>query len=149
MRKYDDIERDILSNYILDVVRNLIINKIPFALAIDNWNNWSDEFPATLKDKDRFMINIKEQALDDSYADKDIVDIVIDIQGIEYQKRLDISDIHAVSFDTSLPPFIVKPYKDKPPAPIPKKTLSRNIEDKKGLEHSLKMWKLYNKEMFQ
>ena len=94
------------------------------------------------------MINIKEQALEDSYADKDVVDIVIDIQGLEYQKRLDISDVHAVSFDTSLPPFIVKQYKDKPPSPIPKKVL-RTEEDKEGLEHSLKMWKLHNKEMFQ
>jgi len=150
MRKYTETERAYLSNHMLETVKNLITLQIPFSLAIDNWNNWDEKFPEKLREKDRFMINIKEQALEDSYADEsDNIVIVIDIQGLTYTKKLDISDIHAISFDVEFPPFMLKNYKDKPEIKEEKKELKVDIDmDDEGIKTSMNAFRKYNKELF-
>jgi len=149
MRSYNEMERKYLSNQILETVKELLNLHVPFSLAIDNWNNWDEKFPENLRDKDRFMINIKEQALEDSHVDKSgNVFIVIDIQGLSYTKKLDISDIHAISFDVELPPFMLKMYKDKPPV-IPEVKNEIEIDmDNKGIIRSMNSFKKYNEELF-
>jgi len=141
--------KDIINDSNYKLMMELILNKIPFAFVLSNHNNWSDEFPDRLKDQKHIIIAIKEQALEDSFIENDEIRIVIEIDGITYEKFLERADIFAIQEnEKSQMPFATRPFTMEP---TPLKIISKKstIPTDADLAPSMVAFRKNNPEMFK
>lgn len=125
-----------------------LMYKLPFTLLIDNHNNWSSPLPDRLRDKEQFLLNIKEQALEDSYIEDGKIVIVTMIGDTEYTKKLDCCDIGAVSISEKTPPIIMKNFRTLPEVEI--KPGKQRIEPtEEGIIRSTLVFKKHNPQFFK
>jgi len=144
-----DITKDIINESNYNLIKNFILNNISFAMILDNHNNWDYEFPERLKSQKRFIIDIKEQALEDSYIENDKIIIVIEIDNITYSKELEYADIFAIKekADSEIP-ISTRPFA-MAPKPIKREGNSFIFPSEEDIQSSMKMFKKYNPKLFK
>jgi len=144
-----EIAKDIINESNYNLIKNFILNNISFAMILDNHNNWNYEFPERLKSQKRFIIDIKEQALEDSYIENNKIVIVIEIDNATYSKELEYADVFAIKEKTeSEIPISTRPFEMKP-KPIKIEGNSFIFPAEEDIQSSMKMFKKYNPNLFK
>ena len=105
---------DIINTALLALTKFYITAQIPFALTLDNHNNWDTVLPNRLKTENKFLLNMQNTDLKDSYIDTngDII-ITAGIDDIIYTKILEACDVHSIGLVGKIP-IIVKSFSELP-----------------------------------
>lgn len=96
-------------------ITEMVLNSIPFSLVISS-RNWDRPLPDNLKKQEFFVVQIKEQTLDDSYYDQSLNKIVI-VTEFNNQPNSVVVDPKSVQGILSIDmknPIIMKPYREEP-----------------------------------
>lgn len=92
--------KEVLRESALNLVEILLLEEEPFRLVLWNNDNWSEPLPKRILESfpSQLVLDIKEQALDDSYIDPATGEVVICtlFDGNEYLKILEHGEIIAV-----------------------------------------------------
>lgn len=126
-----------------------LMYKLPFTLLLDNHNNWSSQLPDRLRNKEQFLLNIKEQALEDSYVEDGKIVIITTIDDIEYTKKLDFSDIAAVALSDKTPPILIKGFRTLPELPEIEIGNKKANPTEEGITKSTLVFKKHNPHYFK
>jgi len=140
--------KNIISEMIYETAVSLLQSGEEFAIIVQNHNNWNIELPDRLKSQSQFIMNIKEQTIDDSYVEDGKIIINTEFDDQEYSKEFELADIAGIICIDGKTPIMVKPFIEEPKLPIPTRTLGNNEVDEKGLQKSMEMWKKHNPELF-
>lgn len=136
--------KDIIETAMLDLVRHYINTQQEFSIVLDNHNDWGSPLPDRLSAAKRFMLNVVETDLEDSFVDEDgTISIVAGIDDGVYQKTLKAHDLHSVGL-VGIDPIIVKPYVETPTV-VP---TSPGVPTENGVAHSTACFKANNPGMF-
>ncbi len=142
-----DNYKEIVNENIYKMCADFLSCKIPFTILIDNHNNWNNSLPARLSSKKKFLLNIKDQALEDSYVENGKIIIITTMEDMEFMKELDHNDISAVAKDDKTAPFISKPFVTYPKI-ISKGKLGYKLDEEQLLKSTLN-FKKHNPKMFK
>jgi len=143
----------IISDHIYSMVSHMIDQNIPVNILYQNNNDWDNELPLRLQKNKNFVIKIEDNTLEDSYVDEDgYFYIVADFDNQIYTKKMIHADILGI-LDENLKPFIMKPFIEKHPIlQLSKKSKNKKFNseiDTQGINHSMKMFKKNNPDLFE
>jgi len=142
-----DDYKEIVNEQVYKMCANFLECDIPFTILLDNHNNWDEKLPTRLVDKKQFLLNIKEQTLEDSYVKDGKIVIITTIGDVEYIKELDYNDVSAVSKDDKTPPFINKQFITYPEIKLKEKS-DFKLDDTEILKSTLN-FKRFNPHLFK
>ena len=139
----------IISDHLYSMVSHMIEQHIPVNILYQNNNDWNFELPERLQKNMNFAIKIENDTLADSYVDDDgFFHLVAEFDGDMFEKKMVHADILAI-LDEELKPLLMKPFLEKhPPLQIAQGKHNANEPTQEGLDHSMKMFKKNNPEMF-
>lgn len=144
------IYKDIIEENIYQIVVDLIVNQEGFTILLENHNNWEFPLPENLQKADKFVMDVKNQTLEDSYVD-DEGNIIINTMFGEQEnsKVLEMCDIAGIMNSDGKTPMFFKPFRTEPKKPeivyTGKKFKEPSEED---LQVSMNAFKKYNPELF-
>lgn len=139
--------KNIISSAIYRTVQELLGSQEEFSIIVQNHNNWNIDLPERLKTQSQFIMNIKEQTLEDSYVEDGKIIINTEFDGQDYSKEFGYADIAGIIEINGKTPVMVKPFTELPEIPEPTKALNNKV-DEKGLQFSMESWKRNNPELF-
>lgn len=145
-----DIGKELYSTALFNLVTSHIDTNLPIKIIVSNHNDWDMDLPHRLKNEPQFILEIDGQTLDDCTTSEDLKSFHVstEFDGVIYNKTFISADVHGI-VNSEMKPIFVKPYIEEHPK------IEENIKgskqlplDKKGIEHSMKLFKKNNPEMF-
>ena len=134
----------IISNALLELAAHYVSTGTPFTITLDNHNNWDNTLPDRLKIQQRFVLNMENTDLTDSYVtDNGDVILVAGIDDIVYTKTLNHTDVHCIGL-LGKKPLIVKQFIEEPIL----ESKGYTVPTKDAIKQSISAFKKYNPEMF-
>ena len=144
----EDLEKSIISEGIYGIVCMYINNKIPFQLVVENHNNWAFPLPENLQTEKQFLMNIKEQTLEESYVEDGEIFISTEFGDEKNYKSFALCDVKGIAFNGQ--PMMMKPFRDLPGIPEPKETTAKfNEPSEEDLRASMEVFKEFNPTLFK
>ncbi len=143
-----DEMKDIVSWSIYNTIAQAITRGERIIVMIENHNDWSYELPENLRAQERFILDISDDTLDDSYVDDGQIVITAEFDGDVYFKDLQPCDIAGIMMEDMKSAMFVKPFREAPEINI--KPSSRTSEpSEKDLEISMQAFRKNNPKMFE
>lgn len=141
--------RDIISSGIYDMCVQLVEVQEPFSLLISNGNDWDKPLPDRLASQELFILKMEGDTLEDAYiTDDGLIFVSTDFDGDIFEKNLHWADVQGLVHSDGKP-ILVKPFKeDHPKTEDRLLPMGQNIPNEEALEHSMKMFKIHNPELF-
>ena len=141
--------KTIINYALLDLVEYYIQRVEPFSIIIDNHNNWNLQLPDRLKSLPRFLLNLENSDLEDSYIDKENnIILTAGIDDIVYTKKLLPEDIHSVG-PLKNPTLLEKSFVDQPPLKPQNLAIKQSMPDDAQLAHSMACMQAHNPNLFK
>lgn len=112
---YTNTFKEYMNNTCIDLVIDMLDNRTEFSLVVSS-KNWDSPLPENLASIEYFIIQIKEQTMEESYYDRDTNEIYINTQfnNIPNSKTLYSEDIKGIMDITMQIPIMMKPYSQEP-----------------------------------
>ena len=144
--------KNILSESLHSMVKLFIENQEPFILLIQNHNNWDKALPDSLKEHEKFILDFKEQTLEDSYVEDGEIILNTVFGEDDYTKVLHPYDIAAIMTLDMKSPLFFKPFVENPPIELKEDKEGRRIYSEPNedeLRTSMDAFKKNNPELFE
>jgi hypothetical protein len=126
---YPEEYKEYFMEVMYDVFINLIQNKQPFRIAITANDNWSIALNPELLAKKVIVLDVADQAMNDSYYDADtgLVFMSTGFDGEQATKYVEVTEVLALLDATTGNPFMVRPF-NVSPKKAPKPEMLHNDE---------------------
>lgn len=150
--------KELMNSTVYTLIIELLNTKTEFSIIVSS-KNWDKPLPDNLKNQEFFIIQIKEQTLEDSYYDESTNEIYIstEFNNIPNSITLFAEDVKGIMDISMQIPILTKPYNEEPKYVNIEKARSINkdplvyFKDEEltaGVKHSIDCFVKYNPNLF-
>jgi len=138
MINFSKDSKEIFNDALQDIILCYIEERIPFKLVIVNIDNWDNPLPKEIMLHKQLVLDITEEALEDSYFDEETQQIVLStgFNNTQYIKYLDMKEVLGLLSMDSMG-IMIKPFVED------LKTKKKLVPDS-GILHSYELFKRNN-----
>ena len=130
----------------MDLAHSFMAQGEPFAILIQNHNDWDQPLPERLQKETNFIIKIDDQTLEDSYMVEDGIYVVTDFDGATYEKQFSMCDVAAIYDIDMRVPIMVKGFVEYPER-TPKRKYGEPSEE--DVQRSMECFAKHNPDLFE
>jgi hypothetical protein len=130
----------IFNDNMMELICSMIINNEEFSIVVSS-KNWSNPLPERLLQQDHFIIQIKDQTLEDSYIDSEghiVINTKFDTE--ENSLLLYPEDVKGILDITMQNPIMIKPFEEKAKNLVADKLKSNPSAIKKFTDEELEIY---------
>lgn len=147
---FELIRNSVISEGFFEMFGNMIEMGIDFSIVLNNGNDWDRPLPERLQKEQAFIINLSGDTLSEAELNaKGQWIISTEFDGELLTKIFRPCDIQGFANEKGQP-ILMKPFVEPRPSVAENlKPMGQKIPDEEALEHSMKMFKKHNPDLFK